>query len=68
MCVCLRACMCAHTSAPGNPGGLRGATSRRPVTMNFLLALLSVTSFHSLGVALWSSLDGTIPYSAGTCE
>lgn len=61
VCVCVRACLCvclcvcAHTSAPGNPGGLRGGTSRRPVTMNFVLALLSVTSFHSLGVALWSS-------------
>lgn len=61
VCVCVRACLCvclcvcAHTSAPGNPGGLRGGTSRRPVTKNFVLALLSVTSFHSLGVALWSS-------------
>lgn len=57
VCACMYVCvcMCAHTSAPGNPGGLRDGTSRRPVTMNFLLALLSVTSFHSLGVALWPS-------------
>lgn len=51
--VCVFFCVCAHT--PGSPGGLRGGTSRRPVTVNFVLALLSVTSFHSLGVALWTS-------------
>lgn len=54
-----RACVarpfvCAHQSL----GTLvvSGGTSRRPVSTNPVLALLSVASFHRLALAFWSSL------------
>lgn len=60
--VCLRACMCAcmyvcvcirQRLGTLVVSGVEPAEG--PSQMNFLLALLSVTSFHSLGVALCSS-------------
>lgn len=55
VCVFVCLCVCTYVST-WEPWWFQGWTSRRPVTMNSVLALLSVTSFHRLGVALWSNL------------
>jgi len=58
-CMYVYGCMCVKAWAPR---WSQAGTSRRPVSMNFLIALLSVTSFQCLGVALWSSFGWMEPF------